>query len=610
MKSTTRLAALAVISGTVATVSAVQPPNDNCGTATPAGNGRFAFTTVGATNDYTASCDGDPGIGDVWFDYLAPTTGFAKIRPDTDAPADLGVTVLDGGCGGAELACAGDLVWVGDTRQVVFPTVAGQHYLVRFYGTHLDEVSGHVLFSTATPPANDECFTATVIGGPGSFSFDNTLANNSGPDDAVLCDGFGGSGIAHDVWFRWTSTLPAGQDAVISLCGGTRVDTKIAVYHDGCPVGAPLDCNDDFCFLQSRATFRPAPGATYLIRIGNWPGMENEPAPDGKPGTFTIVAQPTCHVPQPGSGVVVENEPCGQSLNDGWDEDCTNGGHFTNLTLGPSGAVTVFGTAAVLGDIPDQDMYRVTLAQASHVVFSGTSEFPMMLGVLDTVCPPSLYQRLRVPQQPCQDPMDNPLEIDLDPGTYAFAVSNARNASDCSAANNYTITISVAPCVGVSITTQPHPQASCTGSAAVFTVAVTGSSPFINWLRDGEPVFDDDHISGSFSSELTISNPTQADLGVYTANVSNACSATSSDGAALTLVSRCGPADLGGTGGVAAACGDGVLDNNDFVVFIDYFFSGSHYADVGSAGGVAGSDGQFNNNDFVVFIDQFFSGCN
>ncbi|HYD02236.1 MAG TPA: M36 family metallopeptidase [Phycisphaerales bacterium] len=69
----------------------------------------------------------------------------------------------------------------------------------------------------------------------------------------------------------------------------------------------------------------------------------------------------------------------------------------------------------------------------------------------------------------------------------------------------------------------------------------------------------------------------------------------------------CGPADLGVQGGMAGH--DGVLDNNDFVAFIDAFFSQAPAADVGVQGGMAGSDGAFDNNDFVVFIDLFFAGC-
>jgi hypothetical protein len=69
----------------------------------------------------------------------------------------------------------------------------------------------------------------------------------------------------------------------------------------------------------------------------------------------------------------------------------------------------------------------------------------------------------------------------------------------------------------------------------------------------------------------------------------------------------CGPADIGGEGG--AEGGDGTLDNNDFIVYIGYFFAADPRADVGSEGGAEGPDGSFDNNDFIVFISQFFAGC-
>jgi hypothetical protein len=75
----------------------------------------------------------------------------------------------------------------------------------------------------------------------------------------------------------------------------------------------------------------------------------------------------------------------------------------------------------------------------------------------------------------------------------------------------------------------------------------------------------------------------------------------------VTPIGQCGLADIAGQGGVAGF--DGLLDNNDFVVYIDRFFNANPLADVGSQGGIAGADGLFDNNDFVVFIDRFFAGC-
>lgn len=74
----------------------------------------------------------------------------------------------------------------------------------------------------------------------------------------------------------------------------------------------------------------------------------------------------------------------------------------------------------------------------------------------------------------------------------------------------------------------------------------------------------------------------------------------------VTVIPGCGLADVGSEGGLDQP--DGMLDNNDFIVFIDRFFSSQPSADIGIEGGAAGSDGIFDNNDFIVFIDAFFSG--
>ncbi|MDP1661389.1 MAG: GC-type dockerin domain-anchored protein [Phycisphaerales bacterium] len=70
----------------------------------------------------------------------------------------------------------------------------------------------------------------------------------------------------------------------------------------------------------------------------------------------------------------------------------------------------------------------------------------------------------------------------------------------------------------------------------------------------------------------------------------------------IRLYSNC--PDVGMVGGVIGS--DGVLDNNDFVAFIDLFFEQDPRADVGAVGGEEKSDGLFDNNDWIVFIDLFF----
>ncbi|HYD02107.1 MAG TPA: right-handed parallel beta-helix repeat-containing protein [Phycisphaerales bacterium] len=65
--------------------------------------------------------------------------------------------------------------------------------------------------------------------------------------------------------------------------------------------------------------------------------------------------------------------------------------------------------------------------------------------------------------------------------------------------------------------------------------------------------------------------------------------------------------DIGRTGGLEGS--DGLKNNNDLVVFINWFFAPDSRADVGRTGGVAGPDGGWDNNDFVVYIDMFFAAC-
>ena len=83
-------------------------------------------------------------------------------------------------------------------------------------------------------------------------------------------------------------------------------------------------------------------------------------------------------------------------------------------------------------------------------------------------------------------------------------------------------------------------------------------------------------------------------------------------GSSLAITNAVVPAscvvDVGSQGGIAAP--DDSLDNNDFIVFIDRYFSGDlAVADMGKQGGLFGPDNILDNNDFIAFIEAFFDGC-
>jgi hypothetical protein len=67
-------------------------------------------------------------------------------------------------------------------------------------------------------------------------------------------------------------------------------------------------------------------------------------------------------------------------------------------------------------------------------------------------------------------------------------------------------------------------------------------------------------------------------------------------------------ADIGRQG--AEPLPDGILDNNDFIVFIDWFFASDSRADIASQGAAEEPDSIFDNNDFVLYIQRFFTPCN
>jgi len=135
----------------------------------------------------------------------------------------------------------------------------------------------------------DDCATANAISGLGSFSFNNLGSTSVGPNHQACEQGLGQLGIDSDVWASWTA--PCTGFVKFDTCGTTLVDTRIAVYSGSvCPTGDTtlLDCNDDApdCFLQSRVWFQATAGATYLIRVGTFPGEQ--------PGTGTFNIDMTC----------------------------------------------------------------------------------------------------------------------------------------------------------------------------------------------------------------------------------------------------------------------------------------------------------------------------
>ncbi|MFT3683875.1 MAG: GC-type dockerin domain-anchored protein [Phycisphaerales bacterium] len=170
--------------------------------------------------------------------------------------------------------------------------------------------------------------------------------------------------------------------------------------------------------------------------------------------------------------------------------------------------------------------------------------------------------------------------------------------------------------VPVAFSQQPAARSVNCGSNATFTADAAGyNMRSWRWYRDGSPINNGPLPGGGIASgattrTLTITGAKSADAGLFYVRLTTACGFIDSDAVTLSIVRPCGSmADMGGSGGLPVACGDGHLDNNDFIAFINHFFNGDTAGDIGRSGGLEGADGAFDNNDFIAFITLFFEGC-
>ncbi len=216
----------------------------------------------------------------------------------------------------------------------------------------------------------------------------------------------------------------------------------------------------------------------------------------------------------------------------------------------------------------------------------------------------------------------NPIRITVGSATvYHFRVGSGIVCND----NVGGVSLLLSPCLALSA----HPQSvsCCPGGTATFSAAAIGSGAITyhwQWRRVDQPEWHEvvggtnaDGVA-SFGAatraaqQLEITDVQEggwANSERLLGRVQFACVATNTCGSVWSRPAAVyvAAADVGTQGGQPGQ--DGQLDNNDFVVFIDDFFSSRSNADLGRQGGAFGPDGLFDNNDFIVFIDEFFRGC-
>ena len=278
--------------------------NDSCTTPATAVDGPNAWDNTGATLDGPQPCG---AIGsDVWYTYTATGTGSSTASFCGGTGTDTVLAIYNV----ATCPTLGNLIICNDDTcnfqsQVQWSTTMGTTYMIQAGGFSGSQGTGTLTISPPAPPApNDDCANPIVLVGSGPFPFNSTGATTGvqGQGES-LCNFFGFTQIATDVWYTWNATVSG--PVAIDLCAPptTAVDTKMAVYAGaGCPSGSALACNDDSCGLLSKVTVNVTMGQDYTIQLGNYPGG------GGATGTGTITFTPQVVYP-------------GCRLDDGTSED-------------------------------------------------------------------------------------------------------------------------------------------------------------------------------------------------------------------------------------------------------------------------------------------------
>lgn len=270
------------------------PANDACANAITLSDGiAVEGTSIGATNDGSATCGSSGSSPDVWYSYTPATSAQVTISTCGTASFDT-VLSIHAACGGSQVACLDDTSGcAGYTTRLVASLTGGVRYLIRVAGyngaagTFTISASGGGSGGGPVPPANDDCANRAGVG-LGATPFTTVNATTDGPSHA-LCLSNGQSLVANDVWFNHPATVTG--NLVVSTCG-SGYDTFVAVYDGyGCAdfEARLMACNDDFQCIggttQSQVVVPVVAGTSYTIRIGGYNGATGA-------GTLNLSMQP------------------------------------------------------------------------------------------------------------------------------------------------------------------------------------------------------------------------------------------------------------------------------------------------------------------------------
>ena len=240
--------------------------NDECTAAQAVVDGTNGpFSNAGATTSSAFPCSAASTGRDVWFRYVATSSGITMF--DTCSATRNFDTVLElfaGPCGSlTSLGCSDDICGTGSS--VAATLVAGNVYYARVGG--YGGAQGAFDLTVTAANTADACSGAIPLQLGGNGPFSNTAATTSLP--AWAC----GPG-QRDVWFSYAAP-PASRVTFTTCNAATSFDTVLEVFAGSCGGLTSLACNDDdptcsSSSLRSRVTAFVQTATTLYLRVGGY----------------------------------------------------------------------------------------------------------------------------------------------------------------------------------------------------------------------------------------------------------------------------------------------------------------------------------------------------
>jgi len=154
----------------VGAAAVAQPINDDCANAIAVGDGVFAGTTIGATNDGRGTCGASETSPDVWYLYTAPIDGLLTVDTCALSAYDTVLGIWSDCPGvGSETTCNDDSCSL--QSRVIKIVSAGETVLIRVSG--FSGATGDFLLTLNTDPGGGGFSTGVDVTLSDSFAVDN-----------------------------------------------------------------------------------------------------------------------------------------------------------------------------------------------------------------------------------------------------------------------------------------------------------------------------------------------------------------------------------------------------------------------------------------------------